>query len=288
MSIPKKIHYCWFGGSQMKKDFLKNVETWKKYHPDYEVVRWDESNFDMDDLPEYIKTATDDCCYAILSDYARAKILYENGGWYLDTDVEVLQSFFDRYSEYNMVTPVEYSVDEKNEHDFNRFYRYLIDDEGHRNNGEDGFISGVAVCMSMIGAQPHCQALLDIMKSYDTIDYEKRDYPGCLFGGPIGPQIYAKALEKYGYVYLPKEQHLEDNILITGTEIMRNGEDENTYDGVTCAVHRCTFSWYVPYLSRGKRNKTEEWKSDEGTSYVIYGQDCDGPRTYIFYEDANE
>ena len=270
----------------MKESFLKNIETWTKYHPDYEVVRWDESNFDINDVPEYIKSATKDGCYAILSDYARAKILYENGGWYLDTDVEVLQPFFDRYSGYNMVTPVEYSVG--NNRDKYRFYLDLIDDEGHYIGPEDGYISGVAVCMSMIGAQPWCSALFDIMKAYDTLDYEKRDYKGCLFGGPIGPQVYAKALEHYGFVYKPVEQHLDNNILITGTEVMRNNVDENTYDGVTCAVHKCTFSWYVPYLSRGGRNETTKTENSDGVSYVINGQDCDGSRIYRFFEDNND
>lgn len=269
----------------MKKEFLENIEGWKKFHPDYEIIRWDESNFDLNDVPAYIKAAIKDKCYALASDYARAKILYENGGWYLDTDVEILQTFFDRYSEYNLVVPVEDSLNDS-ERDRKWLYHYLIDEKGHRINGEDGYVSGIAVCMSMVGAQPNCQALLDVMKAYETLDYEKRDYPGCMFGGPIGPQVYAKALEKYGYVYFPIEQHLDDNILVTGTEIMRNGYDDNTNDGITCAVHKCTYSWFVPYLSRGKRNRTIEWETENGTNYKIYGQDCDGPRTFSFLQDG--
>ena len=54
--IPKVIHYCWFGGKPLPKDAEKYICSWKKYLPDYEVIRWDESNFDVNAIP-YIKEA---------------------------------------------------------------------------------------------------------------------------------------------------------------------------------------------------------------------------------------
>lgn len=88
--IPKTIHYCWFGGKPLPADVLKCIKTWKKYCPDYEIKRWDESNFDVNCHP-FMKAAYEAKAWAFVSDYARLKVVYENGGIYLDTDVELLR-----------------------------------------------------------------------------------------------------------------------------------------------------------------------------------------------------
>lgn len=89
--IPKIIHYCWFGGNSLPSDVLKCIKTWEKYCPDYEIKRWDESNFDVNSHP-FIKAAYESKAWAFVSDYARLKVVYENGGIYLDTDVELLKN----------------------------------------------------------------------------------------------------------------------------------------------------------------------------------------------------
>ncbi len=92
--IPKKIHYCWFGGAELPKLAKKCIKSWKKYLPDYEIIRWDESNFDIN-CCDYVREAYEAKKWAFVSDFARLKILYENGGIYFDTDVEVIKSFDD-------------------------------------------------------------------------------------------------------------------------------------------------------------------------------------------------
>lgn len=89
--IPKIIHYCWFGGSPMPELAQKCIASWKKYCPDYEIKRWDESNFDFE-ICDYVKEAYRAKKWAFVSDFARFWILYNYGGIYFDTDVEVLQS----------------------------------------------------------------------------------------------------------------------------------------------------------------------------------------------------
>ena len=92
--IPKKIHYCWFGGNEKPKSVKKCIDSWKKFCPDYEIIEWNESNFNI-----YENGYTKLCCenkrWAFLSDYARLKVIYDNGGIYFDTDVEVVKSFDD-------------------------------------------------------------------------------------------------------------------------------------------------------------------------------------------------
>ena len=92
--IPKRIHYCWFGGKPLNKLGKKCLASWKKYFPDYEIIEWNESNFDFN-CCQYVKEAYEAKKWAFVSDYARYKILYEQGGIYFDTDVEVIKSFDD-------------------------------------------------------------------------------------------------------------------------------------------------------------------------------------------------
>lgn len=94
MSIPKLIHYCWFGGRPKPKLVLKCIESWKKYCPDYEIIEWNESNFDVH-ANRYAREAYEQGMWAFVSDYARLEIIYAHGGIYLDTDVELLRPLDD-------------------------------------------------------------------------------------------------------------------------------------------------------------------------------------------------
>lgn len=87
--IPKIIHYCWFGENPLPPLAEKCIASWKKFLPDYEIKEWNESNFDVNAIL-YTKEAYEAKKYAFVSDYARFKILYEEGGLYFDTDVEII------------------------------------------------------------------------------------------------------------------------------------------------------------------------------------------------------
>lgn len=90
--IPKIIHYCWFGKSPLPKLAQKCINSWKKYFPDYEIKCWDESNFDIN-MMAYTQEAYQAKKFAFVSDVARFWILYNFGGIYFDTDVEVIKPF---------------------------------------------------------------------------------------------------------------------------------------------------------------------------------------------------
>lgn len=92
--IPKIIHYCWFGRNPLPELAQKCIESWKKYCPDYEIMRWDETNFDVN-CCDYVREAYEAKKWAFVSDYARFKILFENGGVYFDTDVELIKPIDD-------------------------------------------------------------------------------------------------------------------------------------------------------------------------------------------------
>lgn len=92
--IPKKIHYCWFGGGEIPEQDKKCIESWKKFCPDYEIICWDESNYDVT-KNRYMREAYEAKKWGFVSDYARLDIVYEHGGVYLDTDVELVRSIDD-------------------------------------------------------------------------------------------------------------------------------------------------------------------------------------------------
>ncbi|MDR6121896.1 mannosyltransferase OCH1-like enzyme [Bacillus sp. SLBN-46] len=92
--IPKVIHYCWFGGKEKPKVVSKCIDSWEKNLPDYEIIEWNENNFNIN-LNSYVKEAYSAGKFAFVSDYVRVYALYHYGGIYLDTDVEVFKSFDD-------------------------------------------------------------------------------------------------------------------------------------------------------------------------------------------------
>ncbi len=90
----KKIHYCWFGGAKKSPVIKKCIASWKKYFSDWEIIEWNESNFDVN-CNIYVRQAYAAKKWAFVSDYVRFYILEKFGGLYFDTDVEVIRPFDD-------------------------------------------------------------------------------------------------------------------------------------------------------------------------------------------------
>ena len=89
--IPKIIHYCWFGGAPIPEKDKACIESWRKFCPDYEIIEWNESNYDIT-KNRYMKEAYDVKKWGFVPDYARLDIIYTQGGIYLDTDVEIIRN----------------------------------------------------------------------------------------------------------------------------------------------------------------------------------------------------
>lgn len=94
MSIPRVIHYCWFGRGELPPLAKRCIKSWKKYCPDYEIVCWNEDNFDLTQN-RYMHEAYEARKWAFVSDVARLIIIYNQGGIYLDTDVELIKPIDD-------------------------------------------------------------------------------------------------------------------------------------------------------------------------------------------------
>ena len=104
--IPKKIHYIWFGNNPKSELVEKCIASWRKYLPDYEIIEWNEQNYDPGDC-EYFQEAYKAKKWAFASDYARFDILHQHGGIYLDTDVEFLKPLPEELLEHGAFTGFE-------------------------------------------------------------------------------------------------------------------------------------------------------------------------------------
>jgi len=106
--IPKKIHYCWFGGKDKSEFILECIKTWKDKMPDYELIEWNESNYNIN-KNSFVKKAYENKRWAFVSDYVRLDVLSQHGGIYLDTDVEVLRPL-DEFLSHNFFAGFEKGI----------------------------------------------------------------------------------------------------------------------------------------------------------------------------------
>lgn len=91
--IPKKIHYLWFGGKEKPDRVLSQIDEWQSKLPDYEIIEWNETNYELPMDIQYVREAYEARQWAFVTDYVRLDILNEHGGIYLDTDVEIVGDF---------------------------------------------------------------------------------------------------------------------------------------------------------------------------------------------------
>ncbi|MCR5050869.1 MAG: glycosyl transferase [Paludibacteraceae bacterium] len=141
--IPKIIHYIWFGGNPLTPLAEDCLKSWKQHMPEWEYMRWDESNFDISEAPKYVRQAYETRKYAFVSDYVRLWALEQYGGIYLDTDVKVLKS-----------------------------YEPLLDDIAFIGVEESkAHLPGTCV----IGCEPHCIWVKDMLSLYENAEFVKPD-----------------------------------------------------------------------------------------------------------------
>ena len=224
--IPKKIHYCWVGGNPLPVSVKKCIASWKKYCPDYEIIEWNEKNYDFT-KNDYMKDAYEAKKWGFVPDYARVDIIYQHGGIYLDTDVQVIKSF---NSLLNCKSFFGFE-DDGNE----KFYVNL----GHGFAGEVG--------------NP---LLKEIMDSYETISFYNKDGSLNLTPSPI---LNSTVLEKYGFVMDNHYQSINDNVIYPGDYF----DPKSFITGLlhltknTYSIHHYDASWFD---EEKKFRKKTEWK----------------------------
>lgn len=217
--IPKIIHYCWFGKNKITDEIKRYIESWRKYCPDYEIIQWNEINFPVNEN-EYCKEAYEQKKYAFVSDYVRLKVLYQYGGFYLDTDVEIVKSL-NPLRKYNVVFcesegSIQTSTIGANKE--NTFIKLLLDDYTNRhfikNDGGVDFTTNVKV-------------ITNLMKKHFILNLSD-----------TSPQLLS-----HNIMVLPSEYLCAKNI-VTGI-IQRTS---NTY-----AIHHFHGSWLPKYYQKARQ-----------------------------------
>ncbi len=227
--IPKKIHYCWFGGNPKPKLAKKCLRSWKKYCPDYEILEWNESNYDLSAAPLYVRQAYEAKKWAFVTDYVRLQVVYENGGIYLDTDVELLKGLDDLLE--------------------NRAY-FGFEGDSHINTGV-GF-----------GAEKGLALLKDVMDDYREIPFVLEDGS---YDTLSCPQRNTAVFLRHGLKQDGSQQTLEGGILILPRDCFnpkdwKTGEIRRTER--TRSIHHFSASWYTPEMMKKlKRRQRQEWLS---------------------------
>lgn len=140
--IPKIIHYIWLGNNPLPKITQRCIESWKKFCPDYEIKKWDESNLNID-INKYCRQAYDANKYAFASDVLRFYVLKQEGGIYLDVDVELLKplddylhhSCFTGFERSNSINPGLIMGCEKNHKDVSELFDMYNNETFINNDG---------------------------------------------------------------------------------------------------------------------------------------------------------
>lgn len=207
MGIPKVIHYIWFGGKEEPAILLKCKESWKKYCPDFEIKRWDESNLDINKY-QFAKDAYDAKKWAFASDVFRFDILEKEGGVYFDTDVELMKPI-DDFLKYDFFTGFE-DVD---------------------------FINP-GLIMGSVAHHPVLQEIIDIYKNA-KFDIERLDLITIC-------QFTTKHLNlKYG-IKIEDTTQIKDNIAIFSTDYfcpINYRTKKKTFTPNTVSIHHYAASW---------------------------------------------
>jgi hypothetical protein len=213
MSIPKIIHYCWFGGVEKPKSVTEYLKTWEKLK-DYKIIEWNESNFNLNSC-SFIKEAYKHKKWAFVSDYARLKVLQQYGGVYLDTDVEIKKNFDD-----------------------------LLDNKMFL-----GFIYDCSLGTAIIGSIPNHSIINDLVKLYEEATFLLKDGKVSLkFKGyedyvtNNNNDVFTAYFIKNNNQFLVKNkvQYL-DEVTIFPKEYF---ERKTFNSDINYSVHHCYGSWY--------------------------------------------
>lgn len=225
--IPKIIHYCWFGGNELPPSAKKCIKSWKKYCKGYEIIKWDESNFDISSAPLYVRQAYDAKKWAFVTDYVRLAVVFEHGGIYFDTDVEVIRSF-------------------------NPLLKYPA---------FFGFEDNTSVATGLgFGSERKFKILKKLMEQYDDIPFINED--GSFDNTPC-PVRNTEVFLQYGLIQNGKNQELKNNTMIFSSEFFC---PKSFYDGIirktanTYSIHHFDSSWQTKESIEWKK---KHWKKKQ-------------------------
>lgn len=220
--IPKIIHYCWFGRNPKPKEALRCIDSWKEKLSSYEIMEWNEDSIKMENMCPYVKEAYNNKKWAFVSDYVRLVALYQYGGIYFDTDVEVFKGF-DQFLDAELFA---------------------------------GFESKDYIATAVIGARKESPIIQQFMRSYNNRHFVLEDET--LDTDNTNVVAFTKLLASYGVKVNGNRQSI-DGIDIYEQKVFSSNDLINVfgkYAKGAYAYHHCAASWYdKPMNGLAKRIK---------------------------------
>ncbi len=227
--MTKKIHYCWFGGKPLPELTLKCIESWKKYLPDFEIVEWNENNFDVNQCV-FVKEAYEQKKWAYVADYTRLKVIKNQGGLYLDTDMEITSNI-DEYLEKEFFVGME-----------------------------DSKMPNAAVLWA---SEKENKTICELLEIYESAEHFNPT--GDIYEQSI-PRVLTKYFEKYG---LDREsskiQELDEGrVFIYPREYfypLAFDHQDNLFTEKSCMIHHFDATWFTPVekFKTNLKRKNMKW-----------------------------
>lgn len=215
--IPRIIHYCWFGKGEKPAIVKKCIASWKEKLPEYQIIEWNEDNVTISQN-KYMREAYAEKKYAFVSDAVRVKALYEMGGFYLDTDVEVFKSFDELLNE-----------------------RCIL-----------GFEEGDYVATSFMAAEPQHELIKEFYDLYTNISFYKKNGEINTY---TNVKKLTDLLEKRGLLKNGQYQKIKGDIAVYPKEFFSPYDYVNCiyeYTENSFCVHHFYVSW-MPVHTRVKK-----------------------------------
>lgn len=228
--IPQVINYCWFGEKRIPNNLKKYLRTWKEKCPNYKIKLWNEKNYNINSNI-FVKDAYDTKNWAFVSDYARLDIIYNYGGFYLDTDVELLKGLEE-----------------------------IANNEAFFAIQQNGCYINTGLCF---GAEKGNRVVKDLLNSYNDLEFKETDKYKLAC-----PILNTKVLEKYGFVKKNVNQIIENNVHIYSSEYfdpISPDTNTNLLSDNTISIHHYSATWmsnktiikrrFVNFIGQSKMNK---------------------------------
>jgi hypothetical protein len=208
------------------------IASWRSVLDDYEIIKWDIGNFDVDSVP-FVKQACAARKWAFAADYIRLHALYEQGGIYLDADVFV-RGRFDSFLKYDFFSAVEYHpAIVKSQKTLS-----LLNSDGSRKNKECA-VPGIGVQAAVLGSVKGHPFVKKALEYYQSRSFMLCD--GSLATDMLAPAILARCAEDFGFRYVNSRQELDANMLFLEPQRIASTINDATRDAI--AVHCCEGSW---------------------------------------------
>lgn len=230
--IPKIIHFCWLSNDPYPEKVKECLASWQKHCPDYKIIKWDLSRFDIDSN-QWVKEAFNAKKYAFAADYIRLFAIYNHGGIYLDSDVLLFQSL-DVFLSNESFSVIEYYPDIAKKIKMDK----KLDDKGFRLQEYPITEYPFGIQAAIIGSESKNPFIFELLSYYENRHFINDD--GSMNTNPIAPGIYATIAERHGLAFIDKFQTLDNFTLYPSYYLASIPKYRNKKN---IGMHNCAHSW---------------------------------------------